>query len=112
MAARSQTAERDRSGLRAGEWLSEPGSPGLDRPALRRRRSLTEGRMQRELILGGQRSGKSRCAERRAAAWLAEPPHEAVLLATALPHDDEMRGRIAVHRADRAAKLPRLLTEE
>ncbi len=62
-----------------------------------------------ELILGGQRSGKSRCAEERALAWLARPGHEAVLVATALAHDDEMRARIARHRADRA---PGVSTEE
>lgn len=66
--------------------------------------------MRSELILGGQRSGKSRCAEARAAAWLAEAPgREAVLLATALPHDTEMRERISRHRADR---LPGLAVEE
>jgi adenosylcobinamide kinase/adenosylcobinamide-phosphate guanylyltransferase len=67
----------------------------------------------RELILGGQRSGKSRTAEARAAQWLAQSPqHEALLIATAQPHDDEMRERIARHRADRAARLPRLATLE
>ncbi|HEY0821102.1 MAG TPA: bifunctional adenosylcobinamide kinase/adenosylcobinamide-phosphate guanylyltransferase [Rhizobacter sp.] len=65
-----------------------------------------------ELILGGQRSGKSRCAEERARAWLQSPGREAVLVATALPHDDEMRERIARHRADRAARAPGLATEE
>jgi adenosylcobinamide kinase/adenosylcobinamide-phosphate guanylyltransferase len=62
-----------------------------------------------ELILGGQRSGKSRCAERRAAAWLATEGHEALLLATGRADDDEMRERIARHRADR---LPGLAVEE
>lgn len=62
-----------------------------------------------ELILGGQRSGKSRCAEERAQAWLQQPGHEAVLVATALAQDDEMRSRIARHQADRA---PRLTTAE
>jgi adenosylcobinamide kinase/adenosylcobinamide-phosphate guanylyltransferase len=66
-----------------------------------------------ELLLGGQRSGKSRCAEARAQAWLQQhPTHEAVLLATALPHDGEMRERIARHRIDRAARAPGLATEE
>jgi adenosylcobinamide kinase/adenosylcobinamide-phosphate guanylyltransferase len=66
-----------------------------------------------ELLLGGQRSGKSRCAEARAQAWLQQhPSHEAVLLATALPHDGEMRERIARHRIDRAARAPGLATEE
>jgi len=61
-----------------------------------------------ELILGGQRSGKSRCAEARAAAWLAQPGHEALLLATALSGDEEMRSRIARHRRDRAERVPAL----
>ena len=68
--------------------------------------------MAHELILGGQRSGKSRCAETRAAAWLAQPGHSALLLATALALDDEMRARIARHRADRATQLPGLATLE
>jgi len=62
-----------------------------------------------ELILGGQRSGKSRTAQARAARWLAQSPsHEALLLATALAGDEEMAARIARHRADRAHALPRL----
>jgi adenosylcobinamide kinase / adenosylcobinamide-phosphate guanylyltransferase len=65
-----------------------------------------------ELILGGQRSGKSRCAEMRAAEWLARPAHSAVLLATALAGDDEMRSRIERHRADRAKRIPRLAAFE
>ncbi len=65
-----------------------------------------------ELILGGQRSGKSRCAEMRAADWLTRPGHSAVLLATALAGDDEMRSRIERHRADRARRIPRLVTFE
>jgi adenosylcobinamide kinase/adenosylcobinamide-phosphate guanylyltransferase len=65
-----------------------------------------------ELILGGGRSGKSRCAEARAAAWLQTPGHSAMLIATALPGDDEMRQRIARHRADRALRVPALQTQE
>lgn len=61
-----------------------------------------------ELVLGGCKSGKSRCAERRAADWLAWPGRTACLLATALPLDSEMRERIARHRQDRALRLPSL----
>jgi len=67
---------------------------------------------QHALILGGQRSGKSRCAEARAADWLAQPGHSAVLLATAMAGDDEMRARIARHRADRALRVPVMRTCE
>ena len=67
----------------------------------------------RELIVGGQKSGKSRRAEQLAAAWLAQDArHGAVLLATAQAHDGEMRTRIERHRADRAARLPALRTVE
>ncbi|VTU28237.1 Adenosylcobinamide kinase [Variovorax sp. RA8] len=67
----------------------------------------------RELVLGGQRSGKSRCAELRAAEWLArDPAHRAVLIATGTAHDAEMRERIARHRADRAQRVPGLVTVE
>lgn len=66
-----------------------------------------------ELILGGQKSGKSRTAELRAAAWLAaRPGHEAVLVATAVAGDAEMVERIARHRADRALRVPGLQTVE
>ena len=65
-----------------------------------------------ELILGGCRSGKSRCAEQRAADWLAVPGRSACLLATALPGDDEMRERIARHRSDRARRIAALDTVE
>jgi len=65
-----------------------------------------------ELILGGCRSGKSRCAERRASDWLALPGRSACLIATALPGDAEMRDRIARHRVDRARRVPALTTIE
>jgi adenosylcobinamide kinase/adenosylcobinamide-phosphate guanylyltransferase len=58
------------------------------------------------LILGGQRSGKSRHAERLAAQWLgAAPGREAVVVATGLAFDDEMHARIARHKADRPAGI-------
>lgn len=69
--------------------------------------------MPHELILGGQKSGKSRCAEMRAAAWLhGAPQRSAVLLATAMDGDDEMRERISRHKRDRATRVPALQTLE
>jgi adenosylcobinamide kinase/adenosylcobinamide-phosphate guanylyltransferase len=66
-----------------------------------------------ELILGGQKSGKSRRAERLARDWLARSgAHRALLIATAQPWDDEMRQRIARHHSDRAARVPGLHTLE
>ncbi len=54
------------------------------------------------LILGGQRSGKSRFAERLGLAWLAQGGGRQVsVVATALGGDDEMRLRIERHRLDR-----------
>ncbi|HEX2012815.1 MAG TPA: bifunctional adenosylcobinamide kinase/adenosylcobinamide-phosphate guanylyltransferase [Roseateles sp.] len=56
------------------------------------------------LIVGGQRSGKSRQAERLALAWLrADPAHEVAVVATALAFGAEMRARIAQHQEDRPA---------
>ena len=58
------------------------------------------------LIVGGQRSGKSRQAERLAAAWLAAAPtHSVTVVATATAWDDEMRERIRRHQADRPASF-------
>lgn len=72
-----------------------------------------EGPRLRELVLGGQKSGKSQHAESRAAAWLqARPAHEATLLATATAGDAEMAERIRRHQADRAARVPGLATQE
>ncbi|MDD5336455.1 MAG: bifunctional adenosylcobinamide kinase/adenosylcobinamide-phosphate guanylyltransferase [Rhodoferax sp.] len=66
-----------------------------------------------ELILGGQKSGKSRRAETLARNWLDQSPgRRALLIATARPGDQEMRLRIARHQADRAARLPGMLTLE
>jgi adenosylcobinamide kinase / adenosylcobinamide-phosphate guanylyltransferase len=66
-----------------------------------------------ELILGGQKSGKSRRAEQLAQAWLAaSAQHRAVLIATAQPADDEMRQRIARHQQDRAARVPAMVCVE
>lgn len=67
----------------------------------------------KELITGGQRSGKSRRAEDAACQWLAaNPVHSALMLATAQAWDDEMRQRIARHQADRAERLPGMRTLE
>ncbi len=52
-----------------------------------------------ELIVGGQRSGKSRHAESLALRWSGR----VAVVATALAADDEMRARIAHHRATRPA---------
>jgi len=52
-----------------------------------------------ELIVGGQRSGKSRRAEQLASRWQGR----VMVVATALAADDEMRARIAHHRATRPA---------
>ena len=66
-----------------------------------------------ELILGGQKSGKSRRAELLARAWLAQAPaHRAVLIATGQAWDEEMAARIARHQRDRAERVPGLLTLE
>ena len=66
-----------------------------------------------ELVLGGQKSGKTARAESLAAAWLAlDASHEAVYIATAQAWDDEMRERIARHRMDRAVRVPRMRTVE
>ena len=66
-----------------------------------------------ELILGGQKSGKSRRAELLARDWLAQSAnHRAVLIATGEAWDDEMRERIARHQRDRAERVPGLETVE
>lgn len=67
----------------------------------------------RELVLGGQKSGKSRRAETLTRQWLdASPQHRAVMVATAQAWDDEMRQRIARHQTDRAQRLPGMETVE
>lgn len=66
-----------------------------------------------ELVLGGQRSGKSRRAELLARHWLAQSDqHRAVMVATGQPWDDEMAARIARHQADRAQRVPGMTTVE
>lgn len=67
----------------------------------------------RELILGGQKSGKSRRAEALAKTWCDHSSsHRAVFLATGQAWDDEMRERIARHRLDRAIRVPGMQTLE
>ena len=66
-----------------------------------------------ELILGGQKSGKSRRAETLAQLWLAEAPQRsALLIATAQAFDDEMQRRIERHRQDRLMRIPSMHTIE
>ncbi len=66
-----------------------------------------------QLILGGQKSGKSRRAELLARQWLqADAGHQAVLVATGQAWDAEMSERIARHRRDRAERVPGMLTIE
>ena len=48
-------------------------------------------------LLGGARSGKSHYAE----AWAREHGKHVLFVATAQPHDDEMRERIVRHRLER-----------
>jgi adenosylcobinamide kinase/adenosylcobinamide-phosphate guanylyltransferase len=66
-----------------------------------------------ELILGGQKSGKSRRAELLARQWVQQSPERrAVMIATAQPWDDEMRLRIARHQQERAERVPGMTTVE
>lgn len=66
-----------------------------------------------ELILGGQRSGKSRRAEMLARQWLAQSPgHRALFIATGQAWDEEMRERILRHQQDRAERVPGMTTVE
>jgi len=66
-----------------------------------------------ELILGGQKSGKTARAESLAAAWLAQSPHHrAVYIATARAWDEEMRERIARHQRRRIERVPGMETVE
>ena len=74
---------------------------------------MTQGWARSELILGGQKSGKSARAEQLAAAWLAaSTDHEAMLIATALAGDSEMQARIERHRQQRRERVPAMQTLE
>jgi adenosylcobinamide kinase/adenosylcobinamide-phosphate guanylyltransferase len=66
-----------------------------------------------ELILGGQKSGKSAHAEELAIGWLsASNVHETALIATALAGDNEMQARIERHRQQRRQRVPGMFTHE
>lgn len=66
-----------------------------------------------EFILGGQKSGKSARAEQLTNDWMRSGGERvAVLIATGLPADAEMAGRIARHQQDRATRAPGLQTVE
>jgi adenosylcobinamide kinase / adenosylcobinamide-phosphate guanylyltransferase len=66
-----------------------------------------------ELILGGQKSGKTARAESLAGAWLAlDDSHRAIYIATAQAWDEEMRERIEGHRLRRAQLVPGMETVE
>lgn len=68
--------------------------------------AATDPRGRLELILGGQRSGKSRLAEQRGLDWLGSHPGcRTRFIATALAADDEMAERIARHRSGRPASF-------
>ncbi|MCS4291880.1 adenosylcobinamide kinase/adenosylcobinamide-phosphate guanylyltransferase [Comamonas sp. BIGb0152] len=65
------------------------------------------------LLLGGQKSGKSRQAELLARQWLqADAGRSASLVATGTAYDAEMQERIARHQRDRLARVPQLATLE
>ena len=66
-----------------------------------------------ELILGGQKSGKSRRSETLAQSWLqGGVGRSAWLLATGMAFDTEMQARIARHQRDRAERVPGMRTAE
>jgi len=67
----------------------------------------------KQLLIGGQKSGKSARAEQLAAAWLhAGVGRRAVLVATAQAWDSEMRERIRRHQSARAQRVPGMQTVE
>jgi adenosylcobinamide kinase/adenosylcobinamide-phosphate guanylyltransferase len=74
---------------------------------------MTKTWTQTELILGGQKSGKSARAEKLAIDWLsASAVHEAALIATALAGDNEMQARIERHSQQRRQRVPGMFTHE
>ena len=74
---------------------------------------LVDGAPLKLLLLGGQKSGKSRQAELLARQWLQQDTrHQASLIATGTAWDAEMQARIARHQSDRAVRVPQLVTLE
>lgn len=68
---------------------------------------------QSELILGGQKSGKSKRAEELARFWLdASQSHCAAIIATAQVFDGEMQSRVDRHRELRAQTIPEVIAIE
>ncbi len=59
-----------------------------------------------ELLIGGQKSGKSAQAERLAQRWLAhDSANKVFFIVTAQGFDDEMQARIARHQSDRERRF-------
>lgn len=64
----------------------------------------------RELLIGGQKSGKSSQAEKLAKRWLeASEAHSVILIATARGLDAEMQSRIVRHQVDRKLQFDGLM---
>lgn len=81
---------------------------GMDEPIFQ-----VDGAPLKLLLLGGQKSGKSRQAELLARAWLqADAGRSASLVATGTAYDLEMHERIARHQRDRRERVPQLATLE
>ena len=69
--------------------------------------------VQSELVVGGQKSRKSRRAQDLAMRWLqGAASRRAVLIAMAVAHDPDMRARIRRHQVDREQQAPRLASIE
>lgn len=66
-----------------------------------------------EVILGGQKSGKTRRAEQLAADWLGSSSgYKAIYVATGQAWDAEMAARIDRHQRDRLQRVPGIQTLE
>lgn len=73
---------------------------------------MASGINHQELIIGGQKSGKSRYALARAQQWLIPTSHDAILLTTAIAGDPEMTERIKRHQLERQSLMPSLKSQE